>query len=406
MKADLDDLITKAGLDAIMVLGNAVNNPPMYYLIGGGHVNKAVLVKKPGRPAVLYCNAMERDEAAKSGLEVVPLSIGGVDTLLEDPHVILEPQGVTAGRLGLYGTLDIGDLLAITEKMREAFPSLVITSEPKEQSLFLRAMETKDEGEVQHIRRMGRITTEVVGMVQRMLTTSPVGEDEVLLKDDGQPLTVADVKQKISLWLTERGAVQVEDCIFAIGKDAGIPHSIGTPADVIRLGQTIVFDIFPGETGGGYFYDFTRTWTLGYASPEAQVLFDDVQTVYDKVIENIDLNVAFKEYQKLTCDEFHAKGHDTPIHTEGVLEKGYVHSLGHGVGLNIHERPWSRHTSADDNILRPGVVITVEPGLYYPDKGMGVRIEDTYWVRPDGTLERLADFPYNFVLPMEKWRKK
>jgi Xaa-Pro aminopeptidase len=76
------------------------------------------------------------------------------------------------------------------------------------------------------------------------------------------------------------------------------------------------------------------------------------------------------------------------------------------VWVKIHERPWSRHTSSDDNILRPGVVITVEPGLYYPDKGMGVRIEDTYWVRPDGTLERLAEYPYDFVLPMEKWRQK
>jgi Xaa-Pro aminopeptidase len=405
MKADLDDLMSKAGLDAVMVLGNAVNNPPMYYLIGGGHVNKAVLIKKPNRPAVLYCNAMEREEAAKSGLEVVPLSIGGVDTLLEDPRVILEAQGVTSGRLGMYGTLDIGDLLTITDKIRETCPSLVLVSEPKEQSIFLRAMETKDEGEVRHIRRMGRITTEVVGMVQRLLTTSAVRDDQVLLKEDGLPLTVGDVKEKISLWLAERGAAEVEDCIFAIGKDAGVPHSIGTPGDSIRLGQTIVFDIFPAEAGGGYFYDFTRTWTLGYASPEAQVLFDEVRAVYDKVIDNIDLNVAFKEYQKLTCEEFHRNGHDTPIHTEGVLERGYVHSLGHGVGLNVHERPWSRHTSADDNILRPGVVITVEPGLYYPGKGMGVRIEDTYWVRPDGALERLAEYPYDFVLPMEKWRK-
>jgi Xaa-Pro aminopeptidase len=405
MKADLDDLMSKAGLDAVMVLGNAVNNPPMYYLTGGGHVNKAVLIKKPNRPAVLYCNAMEREEAAKSGLEVVPLSIGGVDTLLEDPRVILEAQGVTSGRLGMYGTLDIGDLLTITDKIRETCPSLVLVSEPKEQSIFLRAMETKDEGEVRHIRRMGRITTEVVGMVQRLLTTSAVRDDQVLLKEDGLPLTVGDVKEKISLWLAERGAAEVEDCIFAIGKDAGVPHSIGTPGDSIRLGQTIVFDIFPAEAGGGYFYDFTRTWTLGYASPEAQVLFDEVRAVYDKVIDNIDLNVAFKEYQKLTCEEFHRNGHDTPIHTEGVLERGYVHSLGHGVGLNVHERPWSRHTSADDNILRPGVVITVEPGLYYPGKGMGVRIEDTYWVRPDGALERLAEYPYDFVLPMEKWRK-
>jgi len=406
MKADLDDLISKAGLDAIMVLGNAVNNPPMYYLIGGGHVNKAALIKKPGRQAVIYCNAMEREEAAKSGLEVVPLSIGGVDTLLENPGVILEAQSLTSGKLGVYGTLDIGDLLSLTAKIRQAFPGLDILSEPKDNSLFLRAMETKDEDEVQHVRRMGHITTEVVGMVQRLLTTSEVRGDEVLLKDDGQPLTVGDVKARISLWLSERGAVEVEDCIFAIGKDAGIPHSIGTPEDAIRLGQTIVFDIFPAEAGGGYFYDFTRTWALGYASAEAQSLFDEVRAVYDKVVDNIDLNVAFKEYQKLTCDEFHRTGHNTPMHTEGVLESGYVHALGHGVGLNIHERPSSRHTSSDDNILRPGVVITIEPGLYYPDKGMGVRIEDTYWVRPDGTLERLAEYPYDFVLPMERWRKQ
>ena len=74
--------------------------------------------------------------------------------------------------------------------------------------------------------------------------------------------------------------------------------------------------------------------------------------------------------------------------------------------LNIHERPWSRHTAEDDNILRPGVVITIEPGLYYPEKGMGVRIEDTYWVRPDGTLEKLAEYRYDFVLPMKHWRPK
>ena len=86
--------------------------------------------------------------------------------------------------------------------------------------------------------------------------------------------------------------------------------------------------------------------------------------------------------------------------------EGYVHSLGHGVGLNIHERPWSGLTASDDNLLKPGVVITIEPGLYYPDKGMGFRIEDTYWVRPDGKIELLVEYPYDFVLPMKNWKKK
>jgi Xaa-Pro aminopeptidase len=253
---------------------------------------------------------------------------------------------------------------------------------------------------------MGKTTTEVVSLVARFITSCEVRSDEVLLNEDGSPVTVANVKRKISLWLAERGAEQMEGCIFAIGRDSGVPHSAGTADDLLRLGQTIVFDIYPAEQGGGYFYDFTRTWTLGYAKPEAQQLYDEVQAVYDKVIENLDLNVAFKTYQKLACDEFHKSGHNTPMHNDAVLENGYVHSLGHGVGLNIHERPGSSHLLPDDNVLRPGVVFTIEPGLYYPEQGLGVRIEDTYWLRPDGKFELLAKYPYDFVLPMPKWQKK
>jgi Xaa-Pro aminopeptidase len=233
-----------------------------------------------------------------------------------------------------------------------------------------------------------------------------VREDEVLLKEDGTPLTIGDVKGKIALWLAERGAVDVEGLIFAIGRDAGVPHSVGDPNDLMALGRTIVFDIFPAEKGGGYFYDFTRTWSLGYATPEAQALYDQVHEIYDRAVENLDLNASFIDYQRMTCEYFETKGHQTPLNTKSPLE-GYVHSLGHGVGLNIHERPASSLTLADaDNILKPGVVITIEPGLYYPEKGMGFRIEDTYWVCPDGRIELLAEFPYDFVLPMKKWKKE
>jgi Xaa-Pro aminopeptidase len=406
MKSDLSRLMQVARLDAIVVLGNADHNPPMYYLTGGGHLSNAALFQMPGREPVLYCNAMERAEAARSGLKVMPLRTGAVEALIKDPKAILEEQGIVRGRLGIYGALDAGDLLALLGSLNRTFPDLELVGEPQADSIFLRAMETKDESEVARIRNMGKVTTEVVGMVAAYLTSCAVGADEVLLKADGSVLTIADFKRLISSWLAERGAVEVEGTIFAIGKDAGLPHSVGTPDDRLRLGKTIVFDIFPAEAGGGYFYDFTRTWALGYATAEAQQLYNEVKEVYEKVIDNIDLNVGFKEYHKLACDEFNKHGHRTPMHSTGVLDNGYVHSLGHGLGINIHERPWSAHTAADDNILRPGVVISIEPGLYYPERGMGVRIEDSYWVRPDGKLELLAEYHYDFVLTMDKWGKE
>jgi Xaa-Pro aminopeptidase len=406
MKSDLDELIKGAGLDAIIVLGNSENNPPMHYFTGGGHISNAVLVKKPGQDPVLYCNAMERAEAAKSGLKVIPLQTGATEIMINQPTEILKENNLSKSRVGLYGMLDVGEILTMTHAIGENFPEIELIGEPPENSIFMRAMETKDESEVARIRKMGRITTEVVGMVASYLTQCEVSDDEVLLNDDRAPLTVADVKNKISLWLAERGAVDVEGTIFAIGREAGIPHSAGTPNDQMRLGQTIVFDIFPAEKGGGYFYDFTRTWSLGYATPEAQKLFDEVNDIYNKVVDNLDLNAEFKEYQNLVCNEFHSNGHNTPMHTKGVLENGYVHSLGHGLGLNVHERPWSRHTAPDGNVLRPGAVFTIEPGLYYPERGMGVRIEDSYWVSPDGKFELLAEYPYDFVLPMKKWKNQ
>jgi Xaa-Pro aminopeptidase len=349
---------------------------------------------------------MERGEAAKSGLTVKPMHYLPMEEFLnENGKRALDAIDLTAGRVGIYGSANVSITLSIIQYLTQAYPELAFVGEGINDNIFSYAMESKDETEIARIRKMGSITTEVVGMTADYLTSCDVREDEVLLKQDGTPLTIADVKRKIDLWLAERRAVPSEGYIFAIGSDAGFPHSQGNPDDLLRLGQTIVFDIYPQEQGGGYFYDFTRTWSLGYATPEAQKLFDDVCSVYETVVENLELNVAFKEYQILTCDELHKRGHNTPMHTEGLLTEGYVHSLGHGLGLNVHERPGSRHTGSDGNILKPGVVITIEPGLYYPEKGMGFRIEDTYWLRPDGEFELLAEYPYDFVLEMKKWKK-
>ena len=417
MKSDLDALMQARQLDAILVFGDAEHNPPMYYFVGGGHVSSALLIKKVGKEPVLFYNDMERDEAAKSGLKTLSYSeYGPIDDFIAQADgdmllayalcrkKILADHGLSGGRIGVYGKVDFSQNFGITMNLAKLMPEVEFIGEYGTDSVIQRAMETKDDVEVARIRQMGAVTTTVVKMVQDYLTSCEVREDEVLLKEDGYPLTIGDIKGKISLWLAERGATEAEGTIFAIGRDAGVPHSVGDPEDLMTLGKTIVFDIFPAEQGGGYFYDFTRTWSLGYAAPEAQALYDQVHEVYDKVIENLDLNASFIEYQRMTCEYFESKGHKSQLNTNVPLD-GYVHSLGHGVGLNIHERPSSRLAESNtDNILKPGVVVTIEPGLYYPDKGMGFRIEDTYWVRPDGKIELLAEYPYDFVLPMKKWQ--
>lgn len=416
MKSDFDALMQTNNLDALIVFGHAAYNPPMYYFTGGGNVSHAVLIKKRGAEAVLFHGDMERDEASKSGLKCIPYSKYDYDELLKRANkdgglanamrteLMLRDVGIASGRVGVYGMYDVGATFGLLMATQKLMPEIEFVGERRDDSIFMRAMETKDEGEVARIRKMGKITTEVVGLVRDYLTACDVRDDEVLLKENGTPLTVGDVHSKIRLWISERGAELPSGFIFAIGRDAGVPHSSGNPSDLMQLGKTIVFDIYPAEAGGGYYYDFTRTWSLGYATPEEQELYGQVKEIFDKLMDDFDLNASFKDYQRMTCEYFESKGHKSQLNTKSPQE-GYVHSLGHGVGLNIHERPFSGLQTGDDQRLAAGVVVTSEPGLYYPEKGMGFRIEDTLWVRPDGKIETLAEYPYDFVLPMKKWKK-
>lgn len=417
MKSDIDAIMKEKKLDALLVLGAAEHNPPMYFYTGGGHISAAALVKKYGEDPTLFYNDMERDEAAKTGMQIKSMGVYSYQELLKEAggdstmvgalrfQHMLTDIGLTKGRVAIYGNMDIGSAYGTITKLQGVMPELEFVGENSIDTVFFRAMETKDEKDIERIRKMGLITTEVVRRTAEYLTGCNVRDDEVLLKEDKSPLTVGDVHAKIRLWVAELGAELPEGFIFSIGRDAGVPHSTGNPEDLMRLGQTIVYDIYPAERGGGYFYDFTRTWCLGYALPEAEELYGQVKEIFDRLLDDFEMNTPFRDYQRITCEYFESKGHKSQLNTENPLD-GYVHSLGHGVGLNIHERPFSGLQMDESHRLAPGVVVTSEPGLYYPDKGMGFRIEDTLWVRPDGKIEILADYPYDLVLPMKKWKKK
>jgi Xaa-Pro aminopeptidase len=410
MKSDLDQLLKENNATAIWVTGAAQHNPAMVYMTGGGHMTQADVIKIIGSDPVLCHAPMERDEAARTGLKTLNynrfplkdrLKLAEGDRLKAHAllyKAIFEELGLTSGQVLIYGHTDAGKHFSTVSKLQTLMPELTFKGD-MDDAVLLQAMATKEPEELERIRKMGKIVQEVVTRTANFLTGHAVS-DEVLIQRNGKPLLIGDVKSKINFWLAELGAENPEDTIFAIGRDAGVPHSGGTLSDPLKLGQTIVFDIFPCEKGGGYFYDFTRTWCLGYAPEEALSLYDQVKTVYDTVVSELETNLNASVFQERTCELFEEMGHKT-TRQDPAVESGYVHSLGHGLGLHVHEKPWFSRKDDPSNTLVPGSVFTIEPGLYYPDKGMGVRLEDTYFVTQDGNFEKFVDYPMELVLKMK-----
>ena len=111
------------------------------------------------------------------------------------------------------------------------------------------------------------------------------------------------------------------------------------------------------------------------------------------------VNRPTSEYQVLTCEYFDKRGHPT-IMTEPRSTSGYVHGLGHGLGLEVHEAPSFSHLAASMFALEPGSTFTVEPGLYYPERGYGLRVEDTFYCDSAGNFHSLTPFRKDLVLPV------
>lgn len=119
-----------------------------------------------------------------------------------------------------------------------------------------------------------------------------------------------------------------------------------------------------------------------------------VREAVDRTVQEVHTGAAGRTYQERVCDLFEARGHKT-IRQDERLEEGYVHGLGHGIGLEVHERPNLSGNAANKDRIEAGSLFTVEPGLYYPSREIGIRIEDVVYVTPGGSVENLTRVPYD-----------
>lgn len=411
MKADLDQLMADRHLDAFLVLGDSAGNPILQYLTGNIHLERAIVLKKAADPAMtLIHGAMERDNAQRSQLRLVDRDAvyNPYDLLRKHAGNALDAQCdylqrviadfALQGRVGVYGQADAGAAFVLLNALSARVEGTEIIGEYGD-TLFLEARETKDADELADMAELGRRTCQVVDDVKSFLQGHAV-QDETVMRADGVPLTIGHVRRFIRERLNRQNLFEDHATIFAQGKEAAVPHNAGSDERILRLGQTIIFDIFPrGESG--YFHDMTRTWSLGYATEAVWRAWEQTKELFDRALAGFQAGNLCADFQALACDYYESAGHKTTRSHPGTHE-GYVHSLGHGIGLDVHEGPNLSLSAGDHARLRPGHVVTVEPGLYYPDQGFGVRIEDAVALDACGERVQLTQYPYDLVVPMPR----
>ncbi len=408
MKADIDRLMRERELDAIIITGGEEFNSARYYLSNGAQITHGSIFKRRDETALLVCSRMELEEAQKSGLAVkTDAELGYYDRLKEAESDairaialhwsdILRHLELSEGRVGLYGAWQINKTIALYRVLCESLPEYEFVVEEKS-TLIEAAMLTKDADEIARLRSVADRTNQAMAVAWETIAGLRA-DGGFLLDDTGRRVTIGAIKDLVRRELMARG-LEDTNMIFAQGRDAGFPHSRGEADMPLRLGQSIVFDLFPRELGGGYHHDMTRTWCIGYAPPEVQAAYDTVMEAFDVAVEAYGLNKPTHLMQEAVLDHFEASGHATTRTDSGAMD-GYLHSLGHGVGIEIHEGPSISHLRRDDT-FQIGNVLTIEPGLYYPERGYGVRVEDLFIVDENGGLVSLTPFRKDLVIPLK-----
>jgi Xaa-Pro aminopeptidase len=190
-----------------------------------------------------------------------------------------------------------------------------------------------------------------------------------------------EVALEIEFFLRKEGAEGVAfPPIVASGARGALPHA-GASEKRLEPGELITLDL--GAKVAGYHSDMTRTVALGKPSPEMRRVYEAVQEALEVALQGLKPGRTGKEVDALAREALGRHG----------LDRYFVHSLGHGVGLAVHEGPGlSPYT---EEVLEPGMVVTVEPGVYLPGVG-GVRIEELVLITEDG-IELLSRFPRGYL---------
>lgn len=242
--------------------------------------------------------------------------------------------------------------------------------------------------EVMAIQEALALTGDAMAVGIALIRSARIGQDGWLYHQD-ERLSSERVRADMNAFLVRRGAMP-QHTIVAGGEQGADPHEVGEGP--LPAHQPIILDIFPRMEKSGYWGDMTRTVCRGRPSERLQRAWSAVQCAQEVAFTHIRAGADGQDVHTAVCDHLTHQGFPTGRTKEGRQE-GFFHGTGHGLGLEVHEMP---RISQRKQKLEEGHVVTVEPGLYYPDMG-GVRLEDVVVVEADG-CRNLTQFPKYLAL--------
>ncbi len=367
----LSDVIRTSGADAYVIFASS-RDADMRYMTHFTTSDPFVFYKKPGKRGVIIVSQMETGRASREATAaVMTRTQAGLPEILKtekDPYQATAKM--IAGQVGKKILVPPDFPIALANSLSEYCTILVDKG-------TIRSMRAKkNKNEILWMKNVQKTTENAMGRAVSLIREATVKKG--ILYVDKKPLTAEFIKFSMHSLLLQHGCTAV-DTIVSCGEESSIPHMTGTGP--LKSDQPIVIDIFPVEEKSGYYADMTRTVVKGEPSTEILEMYAALREAKKLGISQVKAGISGADIHQAVVDFFKECGYDSNL-------RGFIHNLGHGVGLQIHELPT---VGPAGKALESGNVITIEPGLYYPGIG-GVRLEDIGLVTKKG-FEKFTVFP-------------
>jgi Xaa-Pro aminopeptidase len=372
----------------VVIRGDTIRSPELRHEVPMTLGDPFLYIEKDGRRHVMITDfEWPRIKDAEVDVELIsPFALGADELIKTSKHWwevgdelclrAIQQVGVTSA------IVPDGFPLGLADKLRENGIELKVDRE-----FFMERRRVKNETEIEGIKRAQRAAEAGMDAARDLLRRAQPSNGTLAV--DGETLTSERIKGAIQRAFMAHGCV-ADEFIVSHGPQSAIGHEMGSGP--IAPGEPIVIDLWPRDPETACYADMTRTYCIGDVPDELNEYHQLVKESLDKSMDAVKAGESGKKLFEISCEPFHRAGYKTLLNKEEgeVIHDGYFHSLGHGVGLEVHEQPG---LARFDDPLVAGDVVTLEPGLYRQGFG-GCRLEDLVLVTDDGA-ENLTQYPYD-----------